>query len=225
MIRAIKQEFARGSKELDRLRTLDRRRVPIPAALVGSVFVVVLGNGVVLGGRQWCQPEWITLVGVPVIGLLGVFLMGQRGWQPSDLGLQGLKWEPATACRWLVWLAVVLGVGSAAFALFRERISVLDAATLFIGTAIGEEIVHRGVVLGAWAATGIRAAWVVMASMITFALWHVAGANKKSGFKWFDVIGPAALALPLLWARLRFRSVLAAAAFHGAANMTVTAAT
>ena len=210
--------------ELDRLRRPDRPRVPVAAAVAVSVVVVGLGNGVVALGRRWCEPEWTTLIGVPVIGLLGALLLRVSGWDRRGLGLQAPALEPhGPAAQLLFRVAVFLALGSAALTLLiRDRVTPLDVARLLIGTAIGEELVHRGVVLAVWAGTRLGAWWVVPANALTFALWHVAGATHDDGLHWLEVLGPGLLALPLVWARLRFRSVLAPAAFHGAANMTLT---
>ncbi len=193
-------------------------------ALVGSAVVAVLGNVVVLLGRRLCQPDWTTLVGVPLIGALGIFILYRRGRTRPELGLQlPALHRVGPVSNGLFVTAVVMALGSAVLAiLLRDHVTVLSVVRLLVATAIFEEVIHRGVVLGLWAGTGVSAPWIVLANMVTFALWHVAGADHKDGFAPMEVIGPGALALPLLWARLRFRSVLAAAALHGAANMTAT---
>jgi hypothetical protein len=222
----IWREILRSRDELAHLQEPDPSREPVPllAALVGSLVVAGLGNVVVLLGRRWCQADWTTLVGVPQIGALGIFFLCRRGWTRQDLGLQ----LPALSLvgpvsRGLLVTAVALALASAVLALLlRDHVTVLDVVRLLFATAIFEEVIHRGVVLGFWAGTGVSPPWIVLANMVTFALWHVAGAHDKDGFKILEVVGPGALAGPLLWARLRFRSVFAPAALHGVANMTAT---
>ena len=222
----IWREVLRSRDELAHLQETDPSREPVPllAALAGSAAMAGLGNVVVLLGRRLCQPDWTTLVGVPLIGALGIFVLRRRGRTRQDLGLQlpalSLVGPVSTG---LFVTAVVIALGSAVLALLlRDHVTLLDVVRLLFATAIFEEVVHRGVVLGFWAGTGVSAPWIVLANMVTFALWHVAGAHDKDGFAPMEVILPGALALPLLWARLRFRSVLAPAALHGAANMAGT---
>jgi membrane protease YdiL (CAAX protease family) len=75
------------------------------------------------------------------------------------------------------------------------------------------------VLLGVWSATGVSRWIVVVANMVAFGLWHVAGAFKDDGFEVLDVVGPALLTVLLLWARLRFRSVIAPAIGHASTNV------
>ena len=224
MFRGFWREIDQGLAELHRLRQLDGPRVPVAAALGASAFVMVFGNVVVLLGRRWFHAEWTTLVGVPALGLLGVLLLRLGGWTRHDLGFRWPVSDPRRPLsRWLFRTALFLALGCAALAPFAgESVTLLEVGRLLVGTAIGEEVVHRSAVLAAWAGTSLGARWVVAANVLTFALWHLAGANNETGFRWSEVIGPGVLTLPLLWARLRFRSVLAPAAFHGAVNMTGT---
>ncbi len=96
----------------------------------------------------------------------------------------------------------------------------LRIVRLLIGTAAGEEIIFRGVVLGAWTSTTVRGRWVLVVNMATFALWHVAGAFDGGTFHWLHVAFPGIAASLLLWSRLRCRSLIAPIALHAAANMT-----
>lgn len=203
--------------ELNRLRQVKHTRLSISAAVGASALVVVLGNGVVLAGRRLGHDEWTTLFAVPVIGLAGAYFLRLRGWAWSDLGF---SWLVTGAPRWLFWAALTLAGSCGAIGLVAgASVPPLNVVRLIVGTAIGEEIVHRSVVLGIWASTTVGRGWIVAANGLVFALWHVAGASDKCGFHWVEVAGPGALALVLLWARLRFRSVFAPAAFHTGGNM------
>lgn len=70
-----------------------------------------------------------------------------------------------------------------------------------------------------WCATRANRWIVVVANMVAFGLWHVAGAFKGDGLEVLDVLGPALLTVLLLWARLRFRSVVAPAVGHASTNV------
>ena len=69
-----------------------------------------------------------------------------------------------------------------------------------------------------WASTTVAAGYVVAANVVLFGPWHLAGATCD-GLHPEEVIGPAALAGPLVWLRLRFASIFAPMAFHAAANI------
>jgi membrane protease YdiL (CAAX protease family) len=96
-----------------------------------------------------------------------------------------------------------------------------------VGTAFGEELVHRGVLLAVWAGTGVAGWVVVAANIVTFGFWHIAGAScwlvecttDSCRFQWAEVLGPGGLAVMLVWVRLRFASILAPAVFHAASNI------
>lgn len=215
------REIGRCLTELHRLERLDHVKVPVAAAIGASAIVAGLGNGVVLLGRRWCEQEWTTLVAVPVIGFAGASLLRLRGWSWRDLGFRRLVvHSPARLARGLFLAASCLAAASGVVGFLSWELTALEVVRTLVGTAVGEEIVHRSVILAAWVDTRLRAGWVVAANMITFALWHVAGANEGGRFAWMEVIGPGLLALPLLWARLRFQSVISPAAFHGAVNLT-----
>lgn len=204
------------------MRGVPHRPVPVVAAVGASVLVATLGNAVVVAGRRWTgQSEWITLVGVPAIGIAGAAVLLRRGWSRRDLGLRWLAVDPP---RWFVHGGVALGFAVAATSgvigkITGEDLPIVEVLRLLVGTALGEELVHRSVVLGVWASTTVAGRWVVVANMGTFALWHVASATHRSGFRWWEVAGPGALALVLVWGRLRSRSIVAPASFHAAPNM------
>ncbi|MDQ4091225.1 MAG: CPBP family intramembrane metalloprotease [Actinomycetota bacterium] len=187
-----------------------------------SAVIALLGNAIVLLGRRWNAADWTTLVGVPLLGASGSLLLRLRGWRWGDLGWR----RPTVAARRAVPCSL-LGAAPVAAAMsaivWSERtgdVTVLNVVRLVVGTAVGEEIVHRGVVLATWLSTGASARAIFVANLTTFALWHVAGAaDKGPAGVVVDVGGPAVLGVVLLWARLRYRSVSASAAFHGAGNL------
>ena len=90
----------------------------------------------------------------------------------------------------------------------------LHLVRVLVGTALGEELVHRGVLIATWSSTSVRARGVVLANVVAFGAWHVASAWHADGFEPREIAPPAGGAVLFLWARLRFRSVLAPAAGH-----------
>lgn len=217
------REYRLCRSELDRLRNLSHRPASVVGAIGASGVVVALGNAVVLAGGRWeAQREWFTLLGVPAIAVAGTALLARRGWARRDLGLRWPAVDPPRRFTYGV-LAVAVTVSTASGLIGRitgEDVPALGLTRLLLGTALGEELVHRGVVLGVWTATPVAGGWVVVANMGTFALWHLASATHGGDFRWWEVAGPGALAILLLWARLRTGSIVAPAAFHAASNMT-----
>ena len=205
--------------ELSRLRP---RAVPAREALGISLGVAAWGNGVVIVGRITGQPEWTTLIGNPAAAVAAVLWMGRRGWTRTGLGLRGPRFEagdrvqPVFTVAALAWAAgwLVAGVAGA------REISGLRLARLAVGTAVAEEVLHRGVLPAVWAGTGASARTVVLVNMTSFGAWHVAGAVKSGTFHPLEVVGPALGAVVFLWARMRTGSVLPPAAAHFAGNIT-----
>lgn len=218
-----RRELTLCRSELERLQGLPHRPVPVVGAVGASAAIALLGNAVVVAGRHWdAQKEWITLVGVPATGATAAIILCRRGgWTARDLGWQLPKVErPRRFMQGTMAVGIAVAAASGIVGrLSGEDVPVLEVARVLLGTALGEELIHRGVVLGVWASAPVAGRWVVAANMATFALWHVAGAIGASGFQVGEVAGPGALALILLWARLRSRSLAAPAAFHAASNM------
>jgi membrane protease YdiL (CAAX protease family) len=189
-----------------------------------SVTVAAWGNGVVLAGRITGQPEWVTLIGNPAGAAGAVVWMHRRGWPDHALGFRRPRFDRdpltrALTASALVWAAGWLVAGLTGLVDARE-ISGLRLARLAVGTALAEEVLHRGVLPAAWAATGHPARTVVIANMATFGAWHIAGAIRDGTFHPLGVVGPAVGAVVLLWARMRTGSVLPPAVGHLAGNIT-----
>jgi membrane protease YdiL (CAAX protease family) len=216
----LRREVSVCGTELARLRTgKDERPISVAVAVVASLAIAASGNLIVLAGRAHGVEHWFTLVGVPVVAIVGGLLLASR-WTPTELGLRRpvLTGErlPTTLFLTAAVLAVLLIVAYLARWDARTNVAL---ARLVIGTAVGEEAVHRGVVLACWASTRLRARYVVLANAAVFGAWHIAGAIPDTGFKPLEVIGPTAGAFLLLWARLRFRSLLAPVAGHACTNL------
>lgn len=209
------QEAARCRAELSAIRSAGRT-TSVAGALGWSVAAVLWGNGVVAAGRGFGHDQWITLIGVPLFGLTGWWRLARRGFRRHAIGLQ---FPRADGNR-------VLSVATLTAAVFAGGLAVAGLATgthdgrwlrtlrTAIGTGFGEELIHRGVLVTVWASTGVSTLTVIAANGIAFGLWHWAGADHLG-----EIVGSAALAVPLVWLRLRFRSVLAPMAFHAATNL------
>ncbi|MGH9035740.1 MAG: CPBP family intramembrane glutamic endopeptidase [Acidimicrobiia bacterium] len=186
-----------------------------------SVGIAAWGNGVVIAGRITGQPEWVTLVGNPAGALAAVLWLRRRGSSWTALGLKGPRFDADPLPRALTATALVWAAGWLIAGLAGGReLSGLRLARLAVGTALAEEVLHRGVLPATWAATGCQARTVVIANMASFGAWHLAGATRGGAFHPLEVVGPALGAVVLLWARTRTGSVLPPAAGHFAGNLT-----
>lgn len=195
-----------------------------PTSVVGAVTwslaATAWGNAVVLGGRRFGQDQWVTLIAVPLFGLAGWWWLRRRGFRRPAIGAQRPRTVHAPfLAPLLVVAAGVAGICAlAGLATFGQERRGLRTIRTMVGTAFGEELIHRGVLLAVWAGTGLAAWQVAAANMIVFGAWHLAGA-VCDGFHPEEVIGPAALAVPLVWLRLRFGSIFAPMAVHAATNL------
>lgn len=186
--------------------------------------MVGFGNSVVVAGRETGRNDLITLAAVPAAGAVGALALRRRGWPSRSLGIRPPAVDRPLGLPWAIFGAAALVVIAKGLYLVITGDSAqrLAVVRLVIGTAAGEELVHRGTVLSLWSATRVESWAVVLANVTAFGLWHVAGAFRGDGLVWWEVAGPAVLALVLLWARLRFRSLAAAAILHAAGNLLFT---
>jgi membrane protease YdiL (CAAX protease family) len=205
--------------ELARLR----REVPpvsLREAAAASALVVAYGNAVVIVGRQFDEPLLATTIGVPLLGAVGIGWLRRRGTSWHDLGFRFPHEGVSSRARWILRCAATLAAGGViARLVLGDAENRVDLLRLLIGTALGEEIVHRSVVLALWCGTRLPARLVVAANAIVFGLWHVAGAVKPGGFQPIDVVLSTAGTLLFLWSRLHFRSVVAPALLHTSTNI------
>jgi membrane protease YdiL (CAAX protease family) len=176
---------------------------------------VLWGNGVVLAGRRYGADQWITVIGVPAFGGIGCWWLWRRGVPPSLTGLRTPSGQNAGGlARGLQAVGLITGLATVAgLATFMHDLRGLRTIRSIAGTAFGEELIHRGVVLTMWAGAGVPARAVVAMNMVVFGLWHVAGA-ACDGFDFPQVLGPTVGAVLFVWLRLRFRSVFAPMAAH-----------
>ncbi|MEW6473413.1 MAG: CPBP family intramembrane glutamic endopeptidase [Actinomycetota bacterium] len=212
---AAVREARRCRGELAAIRSAGPSISPT-AALGWSVAAVLWGNGLVAVGRRVGHDQWITLVGVPLFGAAGWWWLQRRGCTRRAIGL---RWPRPDLPRPLVILtgaaAVVAGVLTAAgLATAGQDRRGLRTVRTVVGTAFGEELVHRGVLLTVWAMSGASTGTTVAANAVVFGLWHATGADHAG-----EVAGPALAALTLVWLRLRSRSILVPAVFHAATNL------
>lgn len=198
----------------------DGRSTSVVGAVVWSLAAIGWGNGAVLAGRRFGHDQWFTLIAVPLFGLAGGWWLRRRGFPRQAIGLQRPRSDQAGFLTGLtVAAAVFAGLWAVAgLATFGQEMRGLRTIRTIVATAFGEELIHRGVLLAVWTSTG-RTVWPVAgANMIAFGAWHLAGATGD-GFHPAEVVGPAAVALPLVWLRLRFHSIFAPMAFHAATNL------
>ena len=166
----------------------------------------------------------MTLVGqlvamTLVVGLLigiGGFSSGELGWRPARL--RGPAMKAVTAAT------AVLGLAALALVVRREHCDAdgglaINVARLLVATALGEEVLFRGVLFAVWSRTTATDTAVVVANCVFFGLWHVAGGFEDGTFSPASVLGPAIAGLWFLWTRCRFSSVVVAAVPHAAINV------
>lgn len=220
----MRRELSLCRGELDRIRSLPHPLVSAPAAAAWSTVVVGFGNGVVTAGRKTGQHDLITLVAVPAAGAVSAGILRRVGWSAGGLGIRPVMGDRSAGLPWsIVGVATGLVIGKGLYLVVTgDGATRLGVVRLVIGTAAGEELLHRGVVLGLWSATQVGNTSVLVANLAGFGLWHVAGAFRNGRIAWWELAGPAMLGLMLVWARLRFRSVLPAALLHAAGNLLFT---
>ncbi|HEY3238865.1 MAG TPA: CPBP family intramembrane glutamic endopeptidase [Acidimicrobiia bacterium] len=218
---ALGREWGLTAAGIGELSRLQPRPVPGREAIGISVSIAAWGNGIVIAGRVTGQPEWVTLIGNPAGAVAAVLWLRRRGWPWAGLGLRWPRFDrdrvpPVLTAAALAWATGWLVAGLAG----AREISGLRLARLVVGTALAEEVLHRGVLPAVWAATRCQPRTVVVVNMAWFGAWHLAGATQGGTFHPLEVAGPALGAVVLLWARMRTGSVLPPAAGHLAGNIT-----
>lgn len=222
------------------MTTARRRAVAVGAAFVvgAAAFQVARGAVVPSGVHLW----WNLGFGlaVTVIGLVA-------GLRTADLGL-----ERRTLRSGLVWGGVCWGIAVAVFGLvalapwtrgvYDDHRAVVPTGTMLwkvlvvipLGTALMEELVFRGVILGAASrvTTTVRA---VLVSAVAFGLWHVQptlgslSRNATTDGAHGAAVGAIVVGivaamtgagLVLAWLRLRSGSLLAPFLAHWGVNAT-----
>lgn len=144
----------------------------------------LLGYGVLLNRLGWQDRRGYTPINLAVAATL-VAGARARGLSWSELGIGGVL----PGLIWGVGLGVVAGIGLLLAAgtprlhrfLTDRRMAGLDRRELLyqvlfripFGTALAEEVLFRGVLLGLWMARSSVIEAVVGSSMV-FGLWHVA---------------------------------------------------
>ncbi len=215
----LRAEFNEVATELRRLAA-DRRRVPLPVAGFVTVLLVLWGNGVVLVGRHLGASDEVTLAAHPLLALACTAILVQSGWRPGTLGFRRPLPEPASGqLRLLLGALVATSLTASAVVLALDPSKRLEAIRLLLGTAAGEEILHRSVLLALWTSSSASPAATVWVSMAAFGLWHLAGSFHGDAFHPLEVAVPAVGTLVFLWARLRYRSVTAPIIVHIATNL------
>jgi membrane protease YdiL (CAAX protease family) len=198
---------------------------PIAVAVaVGVVFAAA--KGAYIRSHDLDAPETLLLHMVFVVAAVCI---GTAAGRDRILAVAGLHirrpWRsvvPPVLLASVVGLAVAVGLSDAGPA---------EAVRIVLATALGEEIIFRGVIYGLAATVSIRAAVVV--SSATFGAWHIVDAFEAAGTG-APMIGSLALvagvvlvtglAGALLFAPLRRRTgaVYAPALVHAALNLSGT---
>jgi membrane protease YdiL (CAAX protease family) len=212
--------------ERARLSVTTKPAVSRRAALVCGVMLVLWGNGLVLLSRFAGDDhrEFVTLVGqVAAFTLAAVLLVRLGGVSRAELG-----WTPSRvrggAALVLTLEAAAVVLALVAIAIRRDHCAAeggvaVTVLRLLVATALGEEVLFRGVLFALWSRTTSSDRDVVIANTVLFVLWHVAGTFKERAFNPVELIGPAVGAPWFLWARCRFSWIPAAAIAHATTNV------
>ena len=192
----------------------------LPVAVLMTILLVIWGNAVVLLGRLLEASAEVTLVAHPALALGVTLLLLRRGWRPGTLGFSYPEPQPdSRPLRGLLAvLAVAVGVACAGV-LALEPSKRLDVIRLLLGTAAGEELLHRSGLLAVWLSSSARPLLVTVASSASFGAWHLVGAFQGGAFHPLEVAVPALGTLMFLWARLRYQSVAAPIVLHVVTNL------
>jgi Type II CAAX prenyl endopeptidase Rce1-like len=203
-------------------------RVPVAVALGVTAGTVTAGNAVVLLQRRLGGDtgELLTTVALPLLGASGSVALIAAGWRRRDVGMMlpsrralGRLPRPARA------LAGVLGAAAIATLVrggshdgISDRLTIVR---LVVGTALGEEMIHRGALFALWAATGRPTRTVVVANAVAFGAWHIVTVAHQG---WLTrIAGIVVPALPgtalFLWGRCRSGTVLGSTLLHVGTNL------
>lgn len=203
-------------------------RVPVWLAVGITCGAVAWGNAVVLVQRRvgGDAGELVTTVAHPMLGLAACAALLATGWRSADLGLVPPSRRALGRLRRPATVLALVAVGAAIATVVRggiddgvnARISILR---LVIGTALGEELVHRGVLFPLWAATRRTPKLVVAANAVAFGAWHVASVAPTGWFgRLSGILGPATFGTALfLWGRSRSRSIVGPWLLHTMTNL------
>lgn len=203
-------------------------------ALIASIAVVDIVANVV-------TPDTAKLplkVGIVVAYLIWARRSAGLTWQELGLG----KSELAAGVRWGLLAAAIVGavilllVATSSGRSHFEDSGVADDSTAMrvleplviipIGTVLFEEVIFRGVLLGALLRTTTRRI-AIIASAVIFGLWHLPPAlGDASGHSFAGAIGivvgtiaaTTAAGVAFAWLRVRSGSLLAPALAHVASN-------
>ena len=220
-LRPVRAEIEHARRALRRLhRTTDAPGAPLALVVVVTVLLVLWGNAVVVAGRQLGGQNVLTLVAHGALALVVTTILLRRGWSRHALGLVPPRPDPDSRnLRLALTVVSVSGLVAAAATLALDPAKRLDVVRLLVGTATGEEVLHRSALLALWTSSPVTPVITTVANVAAFAGWHVAGAFHDGRFHPLDVAVPAAGALVFLWARLRYRSVAAPIFVHLATNL------
>ena len=213
-------ELGHVGTELRRLKRQEHPRVPVALAVLMTILVVIWGNAVVFLGRLLEAPAPVTLVAHPALAISVTLLLVRRGWRLGTLGFSNPEPQPPSRRlrALLAVLAVTAGVACAGV-LALEPSKRLDVIRLVVGTAAGEELLHRSILLAVWSSSSARPLVVTAASSASFGAWHLVGAFHGGAFHPLEVAVPALGTLVFLWARLRYQSVAAPIVLHVVTNL------
>ena len=203
--------------------------VPVSVAVALTGATIVWGNAVVLATRAMSggARDVFTTVTHPLFGAALCASMRMNGWQSADMGLaMPSRVELFQLKQPLRYLGAALAAAVAALFILdgadKEGSSArLSTLRLVVGTAFGEELIHRGALFALWSSTGCSPQTVVVANGLAFGAWHLAGVRSQGRLgRASEVFVPAIAGTALfLWGRCRSKSVAGSWALHLTTNL------
>jgi hypothetical protein len=229
-VRLLGREAMHVRLEIQSIADGPAPHVPLCVALVATGGAVLWGNAVVLASRAvgGNAGEVITTLAHPLLGAVGCVALRLAGWRYVDLGLRAPTLRSLSSWKWPGALLTAAASAGAVFLASNggtsdEGLSVrLALVRLLVGTALGEELIHRGVLLALWSSTGVPARYVALANGLAFGCWHLAGAAPKGPLAVSVEFGATATigTALFLWGRCRSRSMAGAWLLHSSTNIT-----
>lgn len=170
--------------------------------------------------------ELLTLWVHPAAASTATACLLVSGWSLVELGLAAPRFDHTGVAAIILVALIVTIVGIFGVWSMTRRLATTGDATLLlrvlrllVGTALGEEVLFRSFLLAVWTATDASAMVSTVANMVTFGLWHVAGARGQGEIQVDEILVPAAGTLLFLWGRLLSSSIAIPWMLHAATNL------
>lgn len=204
------------------------RHLPRGVPFAVAAGLVAFGNGLVVASRRSANTQLTTGAGMAAAVAFASVAAGAAGLRlREDIGLRPPdRMRP----RWPLAIAGAGVVAGVALAAARHRhcadgpvAGVL--ARMLIATALGEEVLFRGVLLAVSSCAELSRSASAILDTTAFAAWHLAAATTDGRVDPLQVLAPGAGSVLFRWARRRYGTVLAPVLLHAMFNVPAWALT